>query len=132
VQYNNGHLYSKRRYTKYQAIDRLAIAKYKGTGKGISFNDLIQSGLERHKRQAQDTLKRFRQKKILFTLENRKPQQYYPFCLKSEIIKARLSKNAPLEVTEAPLLTTLILEARKMLYYKLSKDMSFLFYKVYL
>ena len=106
VQYDNGHLYPKRRYTKYQAIDRLAIEKFKRTGKGICFNDLIQSGLAQHKRQAQDTVKRFRQKKILFTLENHKPQQYYPFCLKSEIIKAKLSKNAPLEVTGVPSFNT--------------------------
>lgn len=102
MQCGNGHLYSKRRYTKYQTIDRLAIERYKGTGKGVSFNDLIHSGLARHKRQAQDTLKRLRERKILFTLENHKPQQYYPHCLKSEIIKARLSKNAPVEATEVP------------------------------
>jgi hypothetical protein len=95
-------MYSKRRYTKYQAIDRLAVGKYRGTGKGISFHDLIHSGLARHKRQAQDTLKRFRERKILFTLEKHKPQVYYPLCLKSEIIKARLSKNAPVKVTEVP------------------------------
>ena len=102
MQSDNDRLNSRRRYTRYQAIDRLATEKYKGTGKGISFNDLIHSGLSRHKRQAQDTLKRFRGRKILFTLGNHKPQQYYPFSLKSEIIKARLSKNAPLEVTEVP------------------------------
>ncbi len=104
VQNSNSLVFPKRRYTKYRTIAKLAIEKYKGTGKGISFNDLILSGFARHKRQAQDTLKRFRQKKILFTLENHKPQQYYPFCLKSEVINARLSKNAPLEVTGAPLL----------------------------
>jgi hypothetical protein len=45
VQYGNGQLYPKRQYTKYQTIDKLAIEKYKGSGKGISFNDLIQSVL---------------------------------------------------------------------------------------
>jgi hypothetical protein len=102
VQYDGGHLCPKRRYTKYQVIDRLASEKYKGTGKGISFNDLIKSGLARNKRQAQDTLKRFRETKILFTLENHKPQRYYPLRLKSEIIKARLSKNTQVQVTEVP------------------------------
>jgi hypothetical protein len=100
VQSDNNHLNSKRRYTSYRAIDTLAIEKYKKTGKGISFNDLIHSGIARHKRQARDALKRFRRRKILFTLENRKPQQYYPFSLKSEIIKAKLSKDAQVRVTE--------------------------------
>jgi hypothetical protein len=104
VQYGNDHLNFKRRYTKHQVIDKLAIDKYNGTGKGISFNDLVLSGLARHKRQAQETLKHFRQKKILFTIENHKPQQYYPICLKSEIIKTRFSKNARLRVTGVPCL----------------------------
>ena len=103
VQSNNNHLDSKRRYTTHQMIDGLAIEKYKRTGKGISFNDLIRLGLARHKRQAQDTLKRFRERKILFTIENHKPQHYYPISLKAEIFKARLSKNTPIRVTELPL-----------------------------
>ena len=106
MEHDNGNMYSKRRYTKYQAIDKLAVGKYRGTGKGISFHDLIHSGLARHKRQAQDTLKRFRERKILFTLEKHKPQVYYPLSLKSEIIKARLSKNAPVKVTEVPYFNT--------------------------
>jgi hypothetical protein len=56
----------------------LAIEKYKETGKGISFNDLIQSGLVLHKRQAQDTL---------FVCGNHKLQQNYLFRTKSEIFE---------------------------------------------
>lgn len=36
---------------------------------------------------------------FLFTLGNYKPQQYYPTCLKSEISKAKMSKNIPIGVT---------------------------------
>jgi hypothetical protein len=100
AQYDN-NLNSKRRYTKYQVTNRLAIEKYKETGKGISLNDLIRLGLVWDKRQAQDAIKRFRERKILFTIDNHKPQCYYLFSLKSEI-RAKLSRNAPVGVTSGP------------------------------
>jgi hypothetical protein len=87
-----------------QEIDALAVKRFKTNGKGITFEDLIISGIATHKEQAQNTLKRFLAKGVLFVMKNHKPQQYYPFCLKSEIIKAKISKNAPVEVTEAPFL----------------------------
>ena len=35
----------KRRYTKAQQIDELAVSKYNKNGKGITFNDLLSSAL---------------------------------------------------------------------------------------
>jgi hypothetical protein len=97
VQYDN-----KRRYTRAQEVDALAFKKYKTNGRGITFQDLISSGLAKHKLQAQNTLKRCLARKILFAIENCKPQQYFPSSLKAEIFKARISKNAHVGVTEVP------------------------------
>ena len=95
---------STRRYTRAQEVDALAVKKYKVNGRGITFQDLISSGLAKHKSQAQNTLKRYLGRKILFAPENHKPQRYFPSSLKAEIHEARLSKNARIRVTGAPLL----------------------------
>jgi hypothetical protein len=91
-----------RRYTKAQHIERLAVEKYNKNGKGITFNDLLSERLVSHKEQAQITLKYCLQKNVLFTISNRKPQQYYPTCLKSEIIKNKQINNILVGVTEVP------------------------------
>lgn len=75
-----------RRYTKAKCIENLAINKYRQNGKGICFNDLLSNNIAKHKRQAQVTLKHCLRSNILFTPYNRKPQQYFPTCLKSEIL----------------------------------------------
>jgi hypothetical protein len=80
----------QRRYTRAQELETLAVSKYKGNGKGISYKDLLTSGLAFSKRQAQITLKHCFKRNILFTLGNYKPQQYYPVCLKSEISKKNI------------------------------------------
>lgn len=89
----------KRRYTKSTDIEELAIEKYKQTGKGITFADLLNKGLVKHKSHAQNTLKRCLQRGVLFTPENYKPQQYYPSCFESQIIKKIMLKNTPIEHT---------------------------------
>lgn len=58
-----------------------------------------ENGLALHKQQAQSTLKYCFRQEILFTYSNRKPQQYYPVNIKSEILKAKLAKNIPAGVT---------------------------------
>ena len=90
---------SKRRYTKKQEIATLAIDKYKKDGLGITFNDLLSNGVSYHKEHAQDTLKRCLGNNVLFTMANHKPQQYYPISLKAEILRRKMSKNAPVGVT---------------------------------
>jgi hypothetical protein len=96
------HDVGKRRYTKVQEVDTLAIEKYKKNGKGITSQDLMPLGLAKHKSQAQNTIKRCLARKILFTIEKHKPQEYFPSSLKAEIFKARLSKNARIGVTDIP------------------------------
>ncbi|MGH9989561.1 MAG: hypothetical protein ACREAS_03905, partial [Nitrososphaera sp.] len=102
VQSDNVGCSRKRRYTKTHDVATLAVEKFKTSGKGITFNDLMLSGLAKHKSQAQNTLKRYLAKKVLFVIKDHKPQHYFAASLKAEIFKARLSKNAPVGVTEVP------------------------------
>jgi len=89
----------RRRYTRSDEISVLAINHYRKTGKGIIFEDLLSSGLAPHKDQAQTTLKYCLERKVLFTPENTRPQQYYPTCLKSEVMKRIMAKNTPIDPT---------------------------------
>jgi hypothetical protein len=100
-QYGDGSGYKKRRrrYTRAQEVEQLAVRKYENNGKGVTFNDLLSSGLAEHKEQAQITLKHCLEKQVLFTISNHKPQQYYPTSLRAEILN-KLSKNLPIGVTE--------------------------------
>jgi hypothetical protein len=88
-----------RRYTRAKQIENLALMKYNKTGKGITFNDLLSSGVVLHKKHAQITLKYCLKRKILFAPSNHKPQQYYPVCLRSNVLKSKMSKNIPVEPT---------------------------------
>jgi hypothetical protein len=89
----------KRRYIRAQEIQNLAVDKYHRNGYGITYHDLISNGIASNKKQAQNTLKRCLQNNIIFTIAQCKPQHYYPVCLRSEVLKHNLSKNAPVEVT---------------------------------
>jgi hypothetical protein len=88
-----------RRYTRAKEIENLALKKYNETGKGVTFKDLLSSGLVLHKKHAQITLKYCLKRKILFAPSNHKPQQYYPACLRSNVLKAKMSKNMLVEPT---------------------------------
>jgi hypothetical protein len=89
----------KRRYIRAQQIQNLAVDKYHRNGYGITYHDLISNGIASNKKQAQNTLKRCLQNNTIFTIEQHKPQHYYPACLRSEVISHKLSKNAQVEVT---------------------------------
>ena len=82
-----------RHYIKAKQIETLAVDKYKVNGKGIIVTDLLSKGFVSNEKQARATLKHFRKKNILFTLRRRRPQKYYPACLKSEIIKRNIHKE---------------------------------------
>jgi len=99
-QYGQCGYTKRRRYTRAQEIEKLAVEKYNKNGKGITFNDLLSAGMVSHKEQAQITLKHCLRMGLLFTLGNYKPQLYYPTCLKSEIFKAKITKNIQVGVTE--------------------------------
>jgi hypothetical protein len=64
-------------YVSSQQIVELAIEKYKTKGgRGITFTDLLETGLAEDKGQAQDMLKYHLKKGTLFTLVAVRPQQY--------------------------------------------------------
>jgi hypothetical protein len=74
----------------------LAVDHYRTKkGTGITWKYLTEIGLAKNKQQAQDTLKYHLKKGILFTLGDKRPQQYYPTAIKSDIMES-LQKNTPL------------------------------------
>lgn len=89
----------RRRYTKRQRLSDLAECRYQETGKGITFQDIMNSNMAKHKMQAQLILKHGLKSNVLFTLGKRRPQKYYPVSLKSEIMKCYLSNNIPKGIT---------------------------------
>ena len=95
----DGVVCRRRRYTSTTEVEKLAVEKYKKNGKGITFNDLISCGVALHKEQAQTTLKHCLRSGDLFTISPHKPQEYYPTCLRAEILKHKMSKNIPVGVT---------------------------------
>src|ERR687885_2782841 len=70
----------RRRYTRAYQIEKLAVDKYKKNGQGLTFNDLLSTGLASNKKQSQITLKYYRNNDVLFTILAHKPQQYFPTC----------------------------------------------------
>jgi hypothetical protein len=97
--YGGGPVGGKRRYTGAQTINELAIRKFRPNGKGVTYRDLMEAGLAKHKKQAQGTLKYCLQNGTLFTLKSCRPQEYYPTSIKSEIMAKELSKNTPIDPT---------------------------------
>jgi hypothetical protein len=89
----------RNKYLSSQQITEIAIEFYKMKGgRGITYADLLERGLAYHKRQAQDTLKYHFRIGTLFTLGDKRPQQYYPSAIKSEIIES-LQKSTPIDPT---------------------------------
>jgi hypothetical protein len=98
---------TRRRYTKSDEINDLAINHFRKTGNGITFENLLSSGLAHHKEQARTTLKHCIERKILFAPGNCRPQQYYPVCLESEVMKRIMAKNIPIHPTGVTILVLL-------------------------
>jgi hypothetical protein len=89
---------SRNLYLSSRKIKEMAIDIYKTKrGIGITYTDLLERESSLHKGQAQDILQYHLRIGTLFTLENRRPQRYYPTELKSEIIERKLRKNTPIQ-----------------------------------
>lgn len=99
---NFGHR-RKRNIVK-TSICKLATDKYHASGFGIQYGDVMEAFLV-GKNQAQRTLKYFHNKGVLFTardlfaqgidlLDSKNPQQYFPTCIKAEILEG-LKKRKP-------------------------------------
>jgi hypothetical protein len=93
---------SIRNYISKDKIEKIAIDKYRENGLGITIGD-IEREFSVNKAKAQRTLKYFHEGKVLFTandlfaegisiLQNKSPQQYFPACIKPEIVEG-LSKR---------------------------------------
>ena len=89
-----------------RSIEGIAVEKFKSCGLGITFED-IQERFRVKKRQAQRSLKHFHTKDILFTaqslisegihlIQNTNPQQYFPSCIRAEIIENLNKRNSVL------------------------------------
>lgn len=95
-----GHISSRRGYLNSDQLTQFAIDRYRfRNGRGITYLDLMDSGLALHKRQAHDILKYHLKIGTIFTIRNHRPRQYYPSTLKSEIIKNDLAKITPIDHT---------------------------------
>jgi hypothetical protein len=86
-----------RNYISSKEMTDLAVDHYRTKkGTGITWKYLTEIGLAKNKQQAQDTLKYHLKKGTLFTLGDKRPQQYYPTAIKSDIMES-LQKNTPLD-----------------------------------
>jgi hypothetical protein len=86
----SGNNQKQRRYNKVQTIETVAVSQYRTSGKGITYRDLLSSGVAINKTQARVTLKHCIARNVLFAPGNYKPQRYYPTCLKAEILKKNI------------------------------------------
>src|SRR5919106_155756 len=101
-----------RSYTNSNQIIDLAIDEFKKHGKGLTYVILLNRGLAGSKKQAQNILKHHLRMEALFTISDKRPQIYYPSCLKSEILKKELQKNTPIDPIGVALLPTTHLGTR--------------------
>jgi hypothetical protein len=87
----------RQKNTARKTIEEIAIEKYKAGGYGLNYKDVM-ADFHITKRQAQLTLKHQRNKRVFFTprdlfrqgvylTENKKPQEYFPSCIKVEILE---------------------------------------------
>jgi hypothetical protein len=88
----------KRRYIRAKHIEIVAIEKFRKNGRGITVQDLISYDLAESKGLAREKIKYCRERQLLFTPLNVKPQEYFPTCLESNVID-KLLKNTQLRVT---------------------------------
>jgi hypothetical protein len=103
---SRAHRLIPRSYISSDQITDIAIKEYEVHKKGLIYRDLIEKGLAKNKRQAQRILKHHRRKETLFTISDKRPQIYYPICLRSEIHK-NILKNTPVNpLGVSPLVTT--------------------------
>jgi hypothetical protein len=95
----SAQLCCKNRYLSSDQITKISIGIYKSKGRGIIYNDLLEKGLANHAQQSQGTLKYHLKKGTLFTLGDKRPQQYCPSAIKSDIME----KNTLLDPIGVPL-----------------------------
>src|SRR5215216_4400962 len=86
-----------RSYNFSYGITDLAVDKFRKTGKGITYKDLMDAGVAVHKHQAQEILKYQLRIGNLFTIQDKRPQEYYPNKIKSEVVEKVAKRNTPIQ-----------------------------------
>jgi hypothetical protein len=94
-----GFTSGSRSYNSSDSISELAADKFRKTGRGTNYKDLMDAGRVVHKHQAQEVLKFQLRKGKLFTLGDKRPQEYYPTKIKSEIIEKLSKRNTLIQPT---------------------------------
>jgi hypothetical protein len=101
-----GLLDQQRKNISSKEIEDLAVEKFRKSKKGITFLD-VREKFRINKKRAQRKLKNCcekdpfpSEKKVLFTPEKHKPQQYYPICLKADVIEYLKKNSVPVDPTE--------------------------------
>jgi hypothetical protein len=94
-----------RSYTFSCDIVELAADKFMKTGKGLTYVDLMNAGVVPRKNQAQDILKYHLKRGNLFTLADRRPQQYYATKDRSEV-QEKIAKNTLIDPSGVTILQT--------------------------
>jgi hypothetical protein len=89
-------------YVNTHKIEELAVWKFRMYAKATTYTDLISKGLANGKHQAQLRLRYGLKKKILFTLGDHRPQQYYPTCMESEVMKKVQRKSNYIQPSGLP------------------------------
>ena len=113
-----------------EKIESIAIKKYRTNGRGITIVDIMRE-FSIKKGNAQRSLKCFCSQDVLFTahnlisqrinlLQNKNPQEYFPTCIKSDIIKNLERKNVLVEPTGVGLLNNALSSSSYRLGYPLS------------
>jgi hypothetical protein len=97
--YLTRHSTGSRAYNFSNSIEDFAIDNFRKVGRGLIYKRLMDAGVVVHKYQAQQVLKYQKSKGNLFTLKNKRPQEYYPSKIKSEVIEKLAKRNTPIEPT---------------------------------
>lgn len=97
----SAQLCCRNRYLSSDQITKISIEIFKSKGRGIVYADLLEKGLANHAQQSQSTLKYHLKKGTLFTLGDKRPQQYYPSVIRSDIME-NLQKNTLLDPIGVP------------------------------
>jgi hypothetical protein len=94
----SSNIYGRRPYTSSKRIIEFAIGRFRKAGKGLTYIDLMISGIAL-RQQAQDILKYQLRQGNIFILKDRRPQQYYPTKIRSEVIEkiATRNNNTPID-----------------------------------
>ena len=100
---NLDHSYRTGKWIPDNLLEELALEMYKKHGKGITIKDVMQR-FNIHKKKAQRRLKNAIKEKedkqgILFTLDRKSPQQYFPTIYKANIIEDIKKQNRPFDPT---------------------------------